>query len=105
MGGKSYKKRGIDDADAGAGAEEEKTEIGLEKLEIKEVQQKTPQSIEVASDKPIAKKEVNQKEETHRKEEVKKKAVWDTPWKKTPGVNEIRKPSWFFSGEDALKDG
>ena len=49
--------------------------------------------------------EAKQKEERQKKEEVKKKGVWDTPWKNKSGVDEIRKPSWFFSGEDALKNG
>lgn len=104
MGGKKYKK---DDGekDVDAGAAEEEAEIGLERLEIGEVEKKTTQSAAVTGEvKRVGKKEAKQKEGAKKKEEVKKSGVWDTPWKNKSGVDEIRKPSWFFSGEDSLKD-
>lgn len=112
VGGKSYKKHGIDgEIDVAAGTAEENAEMKMQKLEIAEVEKETTQSAEIGKDKRVEEKEGKQKEETQRKEEVRKKeeavkkGVWDTPWKKNSGVDEIRKPSWFFSGEDALKDG
>ena len=112
VGGKSYKKHDIDgEIDVAAGTAGENAEIDLQKSEIAEVKQKTTQKAKIGNDDRSVKKEAKQKEETQSKEEVRKKekavkkGVWNTPWKKNSGVDEIRKPSWFFSGEDALKDG
>jgi hypothetical protein len=107
MGGKSYKKGEDGDVDAGAGAAEEKKEVkvGLEGSVIEQVKQMNTQKIANGDDKRVVKEEAKRKEEKQRKEEVKKKAVWDTPWKKDSAVDEIRKPNWFFSGEDVLKEG
>jgi hypothetical protein len=120
MGGKSYKKsEDVDvDVDAGAGAAEEKERVGvgLEKLAIGQVKQQNTQKIATGNDQRAVKEEAKKKEEMQRdgeakkdmmqrKEEVKKKAVWNMPWKKDSAVNEIRKPNWFFSGEDVFKEG
>jgi hypothetical protein len=118
VGGKSYKKSEDVDVDAGAGAAEEKKEVkvGLEKLVIGQVKPQTTQRVATGNDKRAVKEEAKKKEEKQRdgeatkekmqrKEEVKKKPVWNTPWKKDSAVNEIRKPNWFFSGEDVLKEG
>jgi hypothetical protein len=112
-GGKKYKKDDDDDEekDAGAGAAEEEVETGLEELAIGEVEGKVTQDVEIGEVKRVGKKEPKQKEEARKKEEaqrkqeVKKRGVWDTPWKNKSGVDEIRKPNWFFSGEDSLKHG
>jgi hypothetical protein len=116
VGGKSYKKCEDVDVDAGAGAAEEQAEVGLEKLVIGQVKQQTTQRVATGNDKRVVKEEAKKKEEMQRDEEakkekiqrteeVKKKAVWDMPWKKDSAVDEIRKPNWFFSGEDVLKEG
>jgi hypothetical protein len=102
--------------DAGAGAAEEQAEVGLEKLVIGQVKQQTTQRVATGNDKRVVKEEAKKKEEMQRDEEakkekiqrteeVKKKVVRDTPWKKGLAVDEIRKPNWFFSGEDVLKEG
>jgi hypothetical protein len=82
----------------------------LEKLTIEQVKPQTTQKIATGNDKrPVkeeAKKmeEIQKKGETQKKEGVKEKGVWDMPWKKESAVGEIRKPGWFFSGEDVLKE-
>ena len=112
VGGKSYRKHVVDgEINVAADTAEENAEMEMQKLKIAEVEQKTKQSAETGTDKRAGEKEVEQRENTQRKEEVRKKeevvkkGVWDTPWKKNLGVDEISKPSWFFSGEDALKNG
>ncbi|KAH0289671.1 hypothetical protein M436DRAFT_66990 [Aureobasidium namibiae CBS 147.97] len=112
VGGKTYRKHDIDEMiDVAAGTAEEDAEMKMQKLGITEVEQKTMRIAETGTDKRVGEREVEQKKDTQRKEEARKKEevvkkeVWDTPWKKNSGVDEIRKPSWFFSGEDALKNG
>jgi len=112
VGGKSYRKHDVDgEIDIAAGTAEEDAEMKMQRLGISEAEQETTQSAEIGKDKRVKEKEAKQKEDTQRKEEARKKeevvkkGVWDTPWKKNLGVDEIRKPSWFFSGEDALKNG
>jgi hypothetical protein len=118
VGGKSYKKHDDVDADAGAGAStaEEQAEVAMDDLAIGQVKPQITQKIVTGNDKRIDKKEAKKKEEiqkkgevkngeTQKKVEVKKNGVWDTPWKKDSAVGEIRKPGWFFSGEDVLKEG
>ena len=107
MGGKKYRKHEDEDKDDGdinvaVGTADEVTELGIQSLEIAEVKPKTPQSTD--TNELVGKKPAKTQQETHKKECAAKKTVWDTPWKKNSGVDEIRKPSWFFSGEDALKD-
>jgi hypothetical protein len=107
VGGKSYKKSEDVDVDAGAGAAEEKKEVkvGLEKLVIGQVKPQTTQRVATGNDKRAVKEEAKKKEEKQTTEQLNKKPVWNTPWKKDSAVNEIRKPNWFFSGEDVLKEG
>jgi hypothetical protein len=88
----------------------------MEKLAIGQVKPQATQKIATGNDKRPFKEEAKKKEEiqkkreakkgeTQKKEEVKKKGVWNIPWKKDSAVGEIRKPGWFFSGEDVLKEG
>jgi hypothetical protein len=77
----------------------------MEKLAIGQVKPQTTQNIATGNDKKPVEEEAKKKGETQKKEEVKKKGVWDIPWKKESAVGEIRKPGWFFSGEDVLKEG
>lgn len=117
MGGKKYRKHEDVDKDDGdinvaVGTADEKTEMQMQmqKLEIAEVEQKSTQSTETETNKLVGKKVAKQRQDTHRKEEARnkkdtvRKTVWDTPWTKNSGIDEIRKPNLFFSGEDALKD-
>jgi hypothetical protein len=117
-GGKSYKKCGNEDEDedTAAGAAEEQAEVAMEKLAIGQVKPQTTQKSATGNDKRPVKEETKRKEEveeegeakkgeTQKKADVKKKGVWDIPWKKDSAVGEIRKPGWFFSGEDVLKEG
>jgi hypothetical protein len=95
VGGKSYKKGEHGGVDAGAGVAEEKeqVEVGLEGLAIGQVKSQTTQRVATGNDKRVVREEAKKKEEMRRDgdatkqekqrtEEVKKKAVWDTPWKK-----------------------
>ncbi|KAH0270061.1 hypothetical protein KCU91_g8309, partial [Aureobasidium melanogenum] len=99
-GGKSYKKlqdkNAIPDAEAGAGDQKQKvdkkTEISLENLTISGTKHRPSEAMKIVKDK-LDTKEPN------------KNAVWDTQWKKDSRIAEIKKPGWFFSGEDVLKDG
>jgi hypothetical protein len=106
VGGKNYKKREDVHADAGAGAStaEEQEEIELDKLAIGQVKPQITQKVVTRNNKRAIKQEAKKKEEIQKKGEVKKNGVWDIPWKKDSAVGEIRKPGWFFSGEDVLKE-
>ncbi|KAH0383560.1 hypothetical protein KCU92_g5234, partial [Aureobasidium melanogenum] len=99
-GGKSYKKvRDLEsaaDTKPGAGDEKQKVDkkmqIGLQNLTVSETQYRPSETMEVGKDKLDTK-------------EPKKNGVWDTQWKRDSRIAEIKKPGWFFSGEDLLKDG
>lgn len=110
VGGKSYRKDEDEDANAAARPADENAVMGMQRLGIAESEHKSTQSSETETNKRVEKQPAKQREDFHRKEEARKKeetakeTVWATPWKKNSSVDEIRKPSWFFSGEDALKD-
>ncbi|KAG9584953.1 hypothetical protein KCU77_g10211, partial [Aureobasidium melanogenum] len=99
-GGKSYKEpQDVDstaDAEAGAGDQKQtvdkKTEISLENLTISGTKHRPSEAMKIGKD-------------TLDTKEPKKNAVWDMQWKKDSRIAEIKKPGWFFSGEDVLKDG
>lgn len=114
VGGKSYRKADeslkMNAAAAATAKDNPVTEAEMQKLKIAEVEQKPSGGTEIETNKRVGKQPAKQRENFHTKEEARKeeetakKTVWDTPWKENSGVDEIRKPSWFFSGEDALKD-
>lgn len=101
-GGTSYKKpqdvKSATDGQANVENEEErlekKMEVGLQKLTVSASKHRIPEeTIKIGKDKLDI------------KEGPKRNAVWDMQWKKDSKIAEIRKPGWFFSGEDVLKDG
>lgn len=102
-GGKSYKKlQDVETAttDAEAGAEddkqrlEKKMEVGLQELSINGPKHCPAEAVQIGKDKLDI------------KEVPKKNGVWGMQQsKKDSRIAEIKKPGWFFSGEDVLKDG
>ncbi|KAG9654601.1 hypothetical protein KCU64_g7107, partial [Aureobasidium melanogenum] len=98
--GKSYKKLQdvVETTDAEAGAEDEKQkvdkkmEISLQNLTISGTKHRPFEAMKTGKDKLDTK-------------EPRKNGAWDMQWKRDSRVAEIKKPGWFFSGEDVLKDG
>lgn len=101
-GGITYKKlEDLDsttDTEAGAADEKQKVdkkmEISLHNLTISETKHRPSESKKIGNDKLDTKEEAK-----------KKNGIWDTQWKRDSRIAEIKKPGWFFSGEDVLKDG
>ncbi|KAK6002440.1 hypothetical protein QM012_002078 [Aureobasidium pullulans] len=109
-GGKSYKKfqnmGPTTKAEAGAEDERQRLEknmkVDLQKLTIDEP--KTRSTPENTNNK-LAKPTVKEEEAKAKKNNTVCNPAWDMQRKKKSILREIRKPGWFFSGEDALKDG
>ncbi|KAH0347015.1 hypothetical protein KCU81_g3671, partial [Aureobasidium melanogenum] len=100
-GGKSYKK--LHDlepiADTVPGAEDRKqrvdkqAKISLHNLTISGTKQHPFKATKIGQDK------------LDTKEMPKKNGVWNPQWRRDARIAEIKKPGWFFSGEDVFKDG
>ncbi|KAG9699990.1 hypothetical protein KCU95_g1051, partial [Aureobasidium melanogenum] len=99
-GGKSYKKPQDvkSTADTVPGAEDQKhrvdkqAKISLDNLAISGTKHR-PEATKIGKDKLDV------------KETPKKNGVWNPQWRRDSRIAEIKKPGWFFSGEDVFKDG
>lgn len=68
-----------------------KTEVSLHNLAINEIKHR-PEAMKIGKDN------------LDTKEMPKKNGVWNPQWKRDSRIAEVKRPGWFFSGEDVLKD-